>query len=199
VNHRAERAAVTKGPMRGQTGPAAGLAVASSPENVLALVGTSANAGLRLLDSAAALVAEVAALARPLVVLELGVLEALGPEVVPAVLAARPAATVTVRRIGTGSGEAVRPAGVGEPASWIVGLLVGAAGNGHSGRPARLTARESDVLSAIAVGHTNAEIARCLRVSEDTVKTHVRRIFSRLGARDRAHAVAIAMRGGLIR
>ena len=43
-----------------------------------------------------------------------------------------------------------------------------------------------------------AEIGRDLFVSEDTVKTHARRLFRKLGARDRAHAVASAFRAGLV-
>ncbi len=44
----------------------------------------------------------------------------------------------------------------------------------------------------MADGKSNAEIGRELFVSEDTVKTHARRLFRKLGARDRAHAVASA-------
>jgi DNA-binding NarL/FixJ family response regulator len=47
-------------------------------------------------------------------------------------------------------------------------------------------------------GKSNAEIGRDLYVSEDTVKTHARRLFRKLGARDRAHAVASAFRAGLV-
>ena len=46
----------------------------------------------------------------------------------------------------------------------------------------------------MAEGKSNAEIGRELFVSEDTVKTHARRLFRKLGARDRAHAVAAAFR-----
>jgi DNA-binding CsgD family transcriptional regulator len=48
-------------------------------------------------------------------------------------------------------------------------------------------------------GQSNAEIGRGLFLSEDTVKTHARRLFRKLGAADRAHAVAIALRRGLVR
>ena len=51
----------------------------------------------------------------------------------------------------------------------------------------------------MADGKSNAEIGRELFVSEDTVKTHARRLFRKLGARDRAHAVAAAFRAGLVR
>jgi DNA-binding NarL/FixJ family response regulator len=68
-------------------------------------------------------------------------------------------------------------------------------------RPTRsttLTERELQVLRGMADGRSNAEIGRELFVSEDTVKTHARRLFRKLGARDRAHAVAAGFRGGLV-
>jgi DNA-binding CsgD family transcriptional regulator len=61
----------------------------------------------------------------------------------------------------------------------------------------RITARERDVLELVADGHSTAEIARALWITEDTVRTHVKRTLARLGARTRAHAVAIAFREGL--
>jgi len=61
-----------------------------------------------------------------------------------------------------------------------------------------LTERELQVLRGMADGKSNAEIGRELFVSEDTVKTHARRLFRKLGARDRAHAVASAFRSGLV-
>jgi DNA-binding NarL/FixJ family response regulator len=69
------------------------------------------------------------------------------------------------------------------------------------GRPTRslaLTERELQVLRGMADGQSNAEIGRYLFVSEDTVKTHARRLFRKLGARDRAHAVAAGFRAGLV-
>jgi DNA-binding NarL/FixJ family response regulator len=61
-----------------------------------------------------------------------------------------------------------------------------------------LTERELQVLRGMSDGKSNAEIGRDLFVSEDTVKTHARRLFRKLGARDRAHAVASAFRAGLV-
>jgi DNA-binding NarL/FixJ family response regulator len=61
-----------------------------------------------------------------------------------------------------------------------------------------LTERELQVLHGMADGKSNAEIGRDLFVSEDTVKTHARRLFRKLGARDRAHAVASGFRTGLV-
>ena len=62
----------------------------------------------------------------------------------------------------------------------------------------QLTGRERDVLSLIGQGHTNAEIARQLFVSEGTVKTHVNHLFTKLSLRDRAAAVIFAYDHGLV-
>jgi DNA-binding NarL/FixJ family response regulator len=61
-----------------------------------------------------------------------------------------------------------------------------------------LTPRQRDVLTLIALGHTSAHIAERLNVAEETVRTHARNIAAALGARTRAHAVALAMRDELI-
>jgi DNA-binding NarL/FixJ family response regulator len=61
-----------------------------------------------------------------------------------------------------------------------------------------LTAREIDVLSRVAGGNRNRDIAGQLSISEETVKVHMKHIMDKLGASDRTQAVAIAIRRGII-
>jgi len=67
-----------------------------------------------------------------------------------------------------------------------------------AGEAGLLTAREIQILESVADGKSNKEIAAAMSIAEDTVKTHLRRLFEKLGAADRAHAVAIALRQNLI-
>jgi len=67
----------------------------------------------------------------------------------------------------------------------------------HHGEDA-LTEREIDVLRQVASGNANKRIADNLKISEETVKAHMRNILSKLGANDRTHALAIALKRGII-
>ena len=61
-----------------------------------------------------------------------------------------------------------------------------------------LTEREIDVLREVAAGNANKMVAQRLKVSEETVKAHMKNILSKLGANDRTHAVTIALKRGII-
>lgn len=66
-----------------------------------------------------------------------------------------------------------------------------------SGAHLGLTQRESEVLELIVSGHSNRAVASKLVVSEDTVKTHIRGLYRKLGVTDRSGAIAVALREGL--
>jgi DNA-binding NarL/FixJ family response regulator len=62
-----------------------------------------------------------------------------------------------------------------------------------------LSSREIDVLTAVARGHSNKQVARQLHLSEATVKTHLLHIYAKLGVADRTAAVTTALERGIIR
>ena len=96
------------------------------------------------------------------------------------------------------AGQAVLDAGV---QARLLASVSGVPGSAPSApapesRPGDLTAREAEVLRLIAEGRSNHEIGRELFVSEATVKTHVNRIFTKTGSRDRAQAIRYAYTHG---
>lgn len=78
----------------------------------------------------------------------------------------------------------------------VVGALI--RGDRRPRPMATLTEREVGVLRLVAEGHTNKEIAARLFVSPDTINGHLDNIYRKLGVSDRAHAVAVALRSGLV-
>ncbi|MDQ6873849.1 MAG: response regulator transcription factor [Actinomycetota bacterium] len=133
----------------------------------------------------------------------LGSLAASQPEVVTFLLTARPdSQTVSMAAVGRARGI-LRP---DLPRAALVAVLAqvpAAHGPGSDqaaarGATAQLTERELQVLTGMCQGKSNGAIGRGLYLSEDTVKTHARRLFRKLGVNDRAHAVASGFRLGLV-
>lgn len=98
---------------------------------------------------------------------------------------------------------AIRSAAAGQStfdpgvAGRLVAALVGSAPNPVAPERDGLTAREREVLTLIAKGLSNAEIAATLFVGQATVKTHINNAFAKIGATNRADAVRYAYRAGL--
>ena len=92
---------------------------------------------------------------------------------------------------------AIRAASRGETvlAPSVAGKLVNRVRNPE---PQQLSAREAEVLRLVAKGSTNADIGRSLHISEATVKTHLLRVFGKLGVSDRTAAVTTAMDRGML-
>ncbi len=142
-----------------------------------------------------------------------------GAEATRRLLALHPAASVLMltvaedtdgvaRAIGAGArGYVVKDASREEMAATVVHAITDAAWRrqaGPVGASAKalvqpiLTEREQQVLTGMSRGRSNAEIGRELYLSEDTVKTHARRLFRKMGAADRAQAVAVGFRWGFV-
>jgi DNA-binding NarL/FixJ family response regulator len=112
------------------------------------------------------------------------------------------------RAIAAGArGYVVKDASREELAATVVQSLSDVAGRRRSDVAATLpggaaqpmlTEREMQVLTGMSRGRSNAEIGKELYLSEDTVKTHARRLFRKMGAADRAQAVAVGFRWGLV-
>jgi two-component system, NarL family, nitrate/nitrite response regulator NarL len=100
------------------------------------------------------------------------------------------------RAMRLGARGFLRAGDLAEPGAVLPGAGESA---GTPKRTAELSGREMDVLRGMTEGRSNAEIAAELVLAEDTVKTHARRLFRKLGAGDRADAVARGFRQGLLR
>jgi DNA-binding NarL/FixJ family response regulator len=100
-----------------------------------------------------------------------------------------------VRAAATGGG-ALPPQLVGEVLNQLRQLRRGPVTRGNTRSP--LTTREADVLRLLADGYDTVEIASRLQYSERTIKNIIHSLLQRLGLRNRPHAVAYAMRAGLI-
>lgn len=113
-----------------------------------------------------------------------------GGALIPPAIAARLVAEYT--RLAAGGAPQAQPAGGGAAAS-----PAPAAEEGNP-RVADLTPRETEILKLLARGLSNKEIADTLFLSEGTVKNYLSSIFSKLHARDRAQAISLALRQGLV-
>ena len=142
-----------------------------------------------------------------------------GVEASRRLVAAHPDATIVMLTMGEDPDGVARAVSAGargyvakdasrEELSATVALALAASSDGAAGRsprvrpagsPPALTEREQQVLDGMSRGKSNAEIGRELYLSEDTVKTHARRLFRKLAAADRAQAVALGFRWGFLR
>jgi DNA-binding NarL/FixJ family response regulator len=153
-----------------------------------------------------------------LVLLDVAMPELGGPETARRLVAAHPGANVVMlagsadhdrlaqAMAGGARGYLTKDVAVEELCAALAHVVVDAgiqrANNGHAQATPidpPLTERERQVLDGMSRGKTNNEIGRELFLSEDTVKTHARRLFRKLGVNDRAQAVALGFRSGIVR
>lgn len=110
-----------------------------------------------------------------------------------------PAELVAAVRTVAAGGAVVAPAILARLLTRLAEALPAPATTAAAPALRTLTDREREVLAHVAKGHSNAEIARALTVSETTVKTHVGHMLTKLGLRDRVQAVVLAYETGLVR
>ncbi|GID92564.1 response regulator [Amorphoplanes digitatis] len=110
-----------------------------------------------------------------------------------------PAELVSAIRAVAGGGSVVAPLILARLLARLADALPAPAAMSAAPALRALTEREREVFTHIAKGHSNAEIARALTVSETTVKTHVGHLLTKLGLRDRVQAVVLAYEAGLVR
>jgi DNA-binding NarL/FixJ family response regulator len=142
-----------------------------------------------------------------------------GPAAVEAIRAEFPEARIVILTTYRGDAQALRALKAGASGYLLKGLirteLLESIRSVHAGRrriPPEIAAelaehaadealsdRELRVLTCVASGNSNREVAEQLSVSEETVKAHMKNILSKLRAKDRTHAVTIALKRGIIR
>jgi DNA-binding NarL/FixJ family response regulator len=97
--------------------------------------------------------------------------------------------------------EAIRAIAAGEAmlSPSVTRRLLDSIGLPGEAKLPKLSEQDTDLLRLIARGRTNTEIAKDLDLTPATVKTYVSRLFTKIGARDRTHAVVLAYESGLVR
>jgi len=169
-------------------------------------------------DNSAETMVRYAAELPALVLLDVAMPDLGGPETARRLVAAHPGANVVMlagsadhdrlaqAMAGGARGYLTKDVSVEELCAALAHVVVDArvqrVNSGHTQSPPidpPLTERERQVLDGMSRGKTNNEIGRELFLSEDTVKTHARRLFRKLGVNDRAQAVALGFRSGLVR
>lgn len=187
-----------------------GIAAVVGGQSDLVVVG-EANDGVQA-------VAEYQRLAPDIVLMDLRMPGMDGIEAITAIRARSPHARIIVLTTYRGDVQVVRALTAGASAYLLKSLLrrelLDTIRDVHAGLrrvPAELAAgiaehlsdealsgRELDVLRSVASGNANKLVARALGISEETVKAHMKNILAKLGARDRTHAVTIAIKRGII-